>query len=96
MIRFLFFPDHGAASPTYGRGAQPRKSGRAAAQTLDDERYCGPGFLPEFPLRVSHRAGAFPERESHAGASPGMETDEEMALSPVEERVVGCSRFIGL
>jgi hypothetical protein len=75
-------PDHGPASPTSGRGAQPKRSGRVAASALDDERHCCPGFLSECPRRLSDWTGSFSQCEGDPGASPGMETDEEVALTP--------------
>ena len=72
--------DHGAASPTSGRGAQPERSGRIATTPVDDEHDGGSGFLSKRTLGVSDRTGAFPQREGDPGASPGMEPDEEVAL----------------
>ena len=78
----MISPDHGPASPTSGRGAQPKGSGRVAASAVDDEHYCRSGLLPVHALGMPDRAGTFPEREGDPGAGSGMETDEEVALSP--------------
>jgi hypothetical protein len=52
----------------------PQGSSRSAASPLD------PGFLPERTHGLSHRAGAFSQREGHPGASSGVEADEEVAV----------------
>jgi len=85
----LEFRRYGPATPTPGRGAQPEGSGRVEAPPLDDEPDGCPGFLPERTHGLSHRAGAFSQREGHPGAGSGMEANEEMALSPGTSHALG-------
>ncbi len=61
-------------------GAQPKGSGGVAAPTLDDERHSSTGFLSQRTLRLSDRAGPFPERDGDPGTGPGVEADAEVAL----------------
>ena len=73
-------PDHGPASQTSGRGAQPKRSGRVATPPLDDERHCSAGFLQQRTHGLSDWTGALSWCEGNPGARSGMETDEEVAL----------------
>src|SRR5882672_328973 len=76
------FRRYSPATPPPGRGAQLEGSVRVEASPLDDEPDGCPEFLPARTNGLSHRAGAFSQREGHPGASSGMEANEEMALSP--------------
>ncbi len=81
FARMLASPD-GPAPHACGRSSQPERSGRITTPPLDDERNCGAGFLPKRTHGLSNWTGLFPERQGNPGTGAGMETDEEVALSP--------------
>ena len=75
------FRHHGPASPTSGRGAQPERSGGAAAPPVDDERTAVQDFYQNAHFVCRIGPGHFPSAQGDPGAGPGMEADEEVAMS---------------
>jgi hypothetical protein len=76
-------------SPQYGSATQNSRGdphteglGGFATKTLDDEHHSRPRLLSVHPLGLPNFPRPFPECAVDPGASPGMETDEEVALSP--------------
>ena len=79
----------GPASETSRRDPDPQGLGGASATALDHEHYCRAGLLSVHPLGLPHFPWPLPECQVDSGASPGMEADEEVAVSPDETNSAG-------
>jgi hypothetical protein len=82
----IIFSSHGPSSSTTGRSAFPKRFGRLATPTLNDERDFGAGLLAVRAFCLSYRAEAFSECEGGSGTRSDVEADEEVAEESLAAR----------